>query len=370
MADGDTTLKWWDATVSKAKDGGDGEDLDLFILDDIGGGTTAKQFIEDVQDLAEGKREIRLHINSPGGSVFEGLAIYNFLRSLSARVTTIVEGVAASIAAVIAMAGDRVMIPENGFLMIHNPISIAMGEADDMRQVADFLEKITGTIAGIFAKKTGLEEKEIRKLMAETTWMDGKEAVEKGFATDLTDAVKIAASFDLNKLENMPAQVADALAKQKGNAMEIEALQAENTELKSQLESSVTDGEAKAKTSFDEGVGQGEEQALGRVKARVDRYKDASFVLETIDLDEGAVKDAWIVKLEADNKAKSDAIEKLQMVEPDPGPVASGGSGNDPQNGAGDDAQAALKARVEELKKEGKGAEEAWKQARSELLSD
>ena len=115
---------------------------EISIFDEIGmWGVTAKQFISDLKALGDVK-DITLSLNSPGGSVFDGLAIYNALRSSGANVTVKVMGIAASIASVIAMAGKKIVMPENTFMMVHNPWSFAIGNANDMREMADVLDKL------------------------------------------------------------------------------------------------------------------------------------------------------------------------------------------------------------------------------------
>ncbi|HBB9192092.1 TPA: Clp protease ClpP, partial [Escherichia coli] len=112
---------------------------DIFIYEEIGGfGVTAKQFAEDLKALGD-VSHINLRIHSPGGDVFEGIAIYNLLRNHPADITVYIDGVAASMASVVAMAGDRVVMPENAMMMIHKPWGISGGNAGDMRDYADLL---------------------------------------------------------------------------------------------------------------------------------------------------------------------------------------------------------------------------------------
>lgn len=129
-----------------------------------------------------------VRINSMGGSVSEGLAIYNLLNSFGGNVTTIVDGFACSIASVIFMAGSKRIVPESALLMIHNAWSKAEGDAHTMRKAADDLEKITQPSINIYTSKTILTEAEIRNMMDQETWLEAKEAYEFGFATVLEKA--------------------------------------------------------------------------------------------------------------------------------------------------------------------------------------
>ncbi|OSM04151.1 putative protease/scaffold protein [Magnetofaba australis IT-1] len=148
-----------------------------------------------------------MRINSPGGSVFDGLAIHNALKRLDARVTVFVDGIAASIASVIAMAGDEVIMPENAMLMIHDPSGIVMGTASDMRSMAEALEKTKAGLVTAYREKSGLSDAEIEQIMANETWLTANEAVEKGFADRLEEPVKMAAYFDLSQYDNAPEQL-------------------------------------------------------------------------------------------------------------------------------------------------------------------
>lgn len=117
-------------------------DADIYIYDEIGfWGVTAKQFISDLNALGD-ITHINLHINSPGGDVFEGIAIFNALKTHGASITVYVDGVAASMASVIAMVGNPVIMPENSFMMIHKPFGFTGGDAEDMRTYADLLDKV------------------------------------------------------------------------------------------------------------------------------------------------------------------------------------------------------------------------------------
>lgn len=185
---------------------------EVSIYDDIGGfGIKAKDFLAELKKLGP-LDEISVSINSGGGDVFDGLAIYNALRTNGARVTTRVEGLAASIASVIAMAGNEIAMPEAAWMMIHDPSSLVIGTEKDMRKMAETLNGIKRSLVGIYAKRTFLPESEIEKLMEQETWMDGREAVARGFATNLIETPAMAASINLEKFHRVPEPVSRAFS--------------------------------------------------------------------------------------------------------------------------------------------------------------
>lgn len=128
---------------------------------------------------------LTVRINSMGGSVSEGLAIYNLLNDFKGNVTTIVDGFACSAASVIFMAGDKRIVPESGLLMIHNAWGYAEGDSNAMKKYAEDLEKITQPSVNIYCSKTGLEESKVKEMMDDETWITSQEALELGFATTI-----------------------------------------------------------------------------------------------------------------------------------------------------------------------------------------
>ena len=181
------------------------KEAEIYLYEEIGegyfgGGVSAKQFSKDLKAVGE-VETITVRINSPGGDVFDGNTIYNLLKQHSAHVVVYVDGLAASIASVIAMAGDEIHMADNALMMIHDPWSFAIGNAADMRETADRLDKVAGTIVRTYAKKTGKGEQELADMMAAETWMNADEAVEHGFADSVVDALPMAASAQLFDLE-------------------------------------------------------------------------------------------------------------------------------------------------------------------------
>jgi len=169
---------------------------ELWIYDVIGEnfwgeGVAAKTFVKEIGAL--NVSEISLHINSPGGSVFDGQAIYNAIARHPAKVTTFVDGLAASISSVIALAGDEVVIAENALMMIHDPWALVMGNATEMREGAEMLDKVGATIKAVYKSKSNLSDKEITDKMAAETWFTADEALDAGLATEISKEIRVAA---------------------------------------------------------------------------------------------------------------------------------------------------------------------------------
>ena len=151
-----------------------------------GDGVTAKRIAGALRSF--GKGPVTVNINSPGGDVFEGLTIYNLLRDHPGEVTVKILGLAASAASVIAMAGDTIQIARSAFVMIHNTWSVSVGNRNDMRDFADWLEPFDNAIADIYSARTGIDQKKVSKLMDSETWLGGNYAVEADFADELLPA--------------------------------------------------------------------------------------------------------------------------------------------------------------------------------------
>jgi ATP-dependent Clp protease protease subunit len=155
-----------------------------------GEGTTVKRIDAALRSI--GKNDVTVNINSPGGDVFEGIAIYNRLREHQGRVNVKVLGLAASAASIIAMAGDTIEIGASSFLMIHNAWVMAVGNRHDMREVADFLEPFDRALADVYVSRTGQELEAVQAAMDSETWLNGSAAVELGYADTLLAADEIA----------------------------------------------------------------------------------------------------------------------------------------------------------------------------------
>ena len=166
--------------------------LDISILDEIGWDPSAYDFITDL-NAAGDIDVINLRIHSPGGSVPDGLAIYNSLREHPAKVYGSVLGVAASAASFILMASDHISMPEDSFIMIHNAWGVVMGDATEMRSMSDALQVVNDSMINIYQKRTGMEFEDIAEMMKTETWIRADRALELGFTDTITDEVGIAA---------------------------------------------------------------------------------------------------------------------------------------------------------------------------------
>lgn len=195
--------KFWECKQSANQN-----EADVFIFGEIVSfkwddtDTTAASFQKDLKELGE-VSQINLHINSPGGSVFEGITIGNMLRQHKARVVAHVDALAASIASVIVASCDEVIMPENSMLMIHNPWTISMGNAKELRKQADDLDKIAESSVVTYLAKAGekLTEEKIKQIMDEETWMSAQEAYNYGLCDVVESANQVAASISQKLFE-------------------------------------------------------------------------------------------------------------------------------------------------------------------------
>lgn len=200
------------------------DEATISILDVIGHdywdeGVTAKRISAALRRI--GERPVTVVINSPGGDMFEGLAIYNILREHKAEITVKIVGIAASAASVIAMAGDEIQISRAGFLMIHNAWVVAGGNRHDMREVADWLEPFDQAMAGVYAARSGLDEAAIAAMMDAETYLNGQQAIDKGMADELLarDEVTVAPD-DAQALSLRAERRMDILARRAGVSRE------------------------------------------------------------------------------------------------------------------------------------------------------
>lgn len=191
------------------------DELTLYMYGDIGEsfwgeGITAAQVSAEL-NAAPNAKAITVRLNSPGGNAFEGVAIYNLLKNHPAPVTVVVDGLAASAASIIAMAGDKVVMSTGTMLMIHPAMMLSYGTSVDMRSNAEVLEKVTGVMADVYSRKTELPKPELLDLMYAETWMTPDDAINRGFADALSseagDTKSVAAKFDLSVFANVPEEL-------------------------------------------------------------------------------------------------------------------------------------------------------------------
>jgi ATP-dependent Clp protease protease subunit len=186
--------------------------------------TSASTFKSELDGLGE-VNTINLYINSPGGSVFEGIAIHNMLKRHKAKVNVHVDALAASIASVIAMAGDTIFMPKNSMLMVHNPWTFSYGNASELRKVADDLDRIGSSSKQTYLQKAGdkLTDEKLQELLDGETWLSADDAFQYGLCDVVEEANAMAASVNdelISKYKNVPKQ----LISQGGNTISVEEM--------------------------------------------------------------------------------------------------------------------------------------------------
>ncbi|MCW6116603.1 head maturation protease, ClpP-related [Lactiplantibacillus plantarum] len=182
------------------------------VSDEYYDSDTSAAGFRDALKQAGNVKTINLHINSPGGSVFEGIAITNMLKQNNAKVNVYVDGLAASIASVIAMSGDTIFMPKNSMMMIHNPWTMAVGNATELRKQADDLDQITKSSVQTYLDKAGdkLDEATLKQLMDDETWLTADESVSYGLADEVLEANQVAAAVKsdlMEKYHHVPKQL-------------------------------------------------------------------------------------------------------------------------------------------------------------------
>lgn len=182
----------------------------IYIYDQIGGeGINAMDIVRELDGVSG---DIDIHINSGGGSVSQGVSIYNTIKQYTGgSVTVYVDGLAASIASIIALAGEKLVMAEGSLLMWHYAHTIMAGNATDLRHEADVLEQHNNTLIDIYAANTPLSREEIDAMMAAETWLTAAEALELGIATDIAGELKQAASVNIDIFNNAPNELLEIL---------------------------------------------------------------------------------------------------------------------------------------------------------------
>lgn len=196
---------WYSITASA-----DNSVASLSIYDEIGmWGVNARDFIRDLKSITA--PTIELSINSPGGSLFDAVAIFNALRASGKTIVTKVAGVAASAASYVLQAGDTRTAPENTFVMVHNPLMGVHGTADDMREAADILDKVGESMRATYQKRSGMSDEQMAEAFASDTWLTAQEALDLGLLDEVTPAISVTASYDADRLpEHIKAMLSAA----------------------------------------------------------------------------------------------------------------------------------------------------------------
>jgi ATP-dependent protease ClpP protease subunit len=191
-APSDVLAKWAETPIAAADDD---DDASISVFETIGedfwtgGGVTVKRIAAALRKI--GKRDVTVKVNSPGGDMFEGVAIYNLLRGHPAKVTVEVLGWAASAASIVAMAGDEIRMGPGTFMMVHNAWGLVIGNRHDMREAADLFDGFDSALADIYQARTGQKRAEIERLMDGETFMGPSEAIDKGFADVLDEGITV-----------------------------------------------------------------------------------------------------------------------------------------------------------------------------------
>ncbi|MDR2366438.1 MAG: ATP-dependent Clp protease proteolytic subunit [Zoogloeaceae bacterium] len=185
-------MKKWYEIQNRA---GESPGIEVSIYDEIGiWGVSAADFIRDLRAVDDGMSPIVVAINSPGGNVFDGIALNAFLSRLGDRCAARIDGIAASAASVVAVGASRVQIGESAMMMIHQPWQIAAGNAEDFRKLADDLDKVGDSVRAAYQRKApGIEDEDLSALLDDETWLSAKEAVELGLADEIVERASVKA---------------------------------------------------------------------------------------------------------------------------------------------------------------------------------
>jgi ATP-dependent Clp endopeptidase proteolytic subunit ClpP len=182
----------------------DNDEVEVYINDVIGGWWITEEYV--ISQIPKNAKKIQLFINSPGGDVFEGVSIYDFLERHQAEINVRVTGIAASMASIIALAGDTIIVPKSSFIMIHNPWTFMAGDAEDLEKEAILLRKIETGMAQLYAGKTGNDFEQCRQWMKDETWFMGEEATEYGFSDGTgeedSDTASMMGQYNLSMFTN------------------------------------------------------------------------------------------------------------------------------------------------------------------------
>ncbi|EKH4491086.1 Clp protease ClpP [Escherichia coli] len=207
-------MKSWYSIQAKA------DALHVRIYDEIGGYGVQASTLTDQISACGDVSEIHLCIHSPGGDIFQGLAIYNALKNHPAKKIVHIEGIAASMASFIAMCGDHIVMPANAMMMIHAPRGVTAGVSGDVRRFADLMDKLGDTMAETYAGRTGKSKQEITAMMEAETWMDGNECKANGFADEVISAITAMARIESKRIgdfSNMPENIKNMISQNTGS---------------------------------------------------------------------------------------------------------------------------------------------------------
>lgn len=296
------------------------EPVEILIYDQIGtdffsnDGITAKEFNEQLAKIPQDK-QIKVSINSPGGNVWDGMAIYNALNRRKKNVVCAVDGVCASIATVIAVAGRELQVPKNAMLMIHRTWGLCQGNANEMQKMSESLEKHDKMIADIFRQKTGRSETEIMQKMTEETWFSGEDAINFGLADRLIE--QPVQSYNLKNLWKIPESFLNKLKPNKGD----EQMSEQTTNKTMETISEIKQSEVKVKNETQDDLIEMKKSVLELKnkleQERIDRIKNQINEFVVQGRIEPETVENW-TKLAIQNEA---VIEQLKNIKPRPNPT-------------------------------------------------
>ena len=296
---------------------------EILLMGEIGWESEAESFINQLHALEnDGVTSFTVRINSYGGDVFQGMTIYNALAEREA--TVIIEGIAASIASVIALAGKRVEMQKNGFLMIHNPATLAFGDQNDMEAAREQLDRVKQTIMDIYTAKTGQSAADISAMMDRETWLTADAALEAGFVDAVIEPPKRETIFNhitqfLNKgkgeqMHKIFAMLSRLSGKAITNEAEAEsalqALESDSLNRKGELET------ARARVEeLEQENGQLRETVESYENAEADRLKEEAEAVVNAAIDSGAIledeREVWMNQLTSDFAGAKEVLEKI-----------------------------------------------------------
>jgi ATP-dependent Clp endopeptidase proteolytic subunit ClpP len=291
---------------------------EVVIYDEIGNwGVDSKSFIEEIKEIST--EEILLRINSPGGSVIDGLAIHDAIKRMPQKVTAKIEGLAASIASIIALAADEVTMSQNSLFMIHNVWGGETGGAKDMRKAADLMDKMSDRLVNIYVSKTGKDESEIRNWMDEETWFTADEALEAGFINSIEEPIALAAKFDVSNLDYKNTSLVVDMFNSNKKLFKMEKHFEELKNFISDLFSNKVEDVAEFKVLDNEEVTEKMNSLEEMINNSNKENSELSAALEEKESNIVALVDE--VKMLEEKLAKMDAMPTAEAPESDPHPV-------------------------------------------------
>jgi ATP-dependent protease ClpP protease subunit len=288
------------------------EYADIWIYSEVGGyDVNAQKFINELKEVSD--KPLNVHINSLGGDVFDGLAIYNALKSHKKPVKILVEGIAASIASVIAMAGNTIEMAENSLFMIHNPFVMAGGDATELRKTASILDKIRDEIANIYEGVSGSGFDTLVGLMDNETWFNAMEAKEMGFATGITQPIKVENNYNISKFKNITHDKINLILNNKTEIMAKETISNDKKEENKNLLSQIKELFVNEAPKNDHEPGHDESEAEKTDWAKT--YEEMKDRVENLEDAVHKIEEAMGMKEEEMNEAKEEVANQAKEIE-------------------------------------------------------